>query len=88
LESLSSLVINKTKGSIEYCAKTGLPGYLEEGELEAVGIVCVVEADYLWESLPHLDTVGECPDKAQKAVRLIWCPLHNIRNPFLIKFLK
>ena len=64
MESLSSFIINKTKGSIKHCTKTGLPGYLEEWELESVGIICVIEADYLWEPLPHPDTIGKYPDKA------------------------
>jgi hypothetical protein len=37
---------------------------LEEWELESVGIICVIEADYLWEPLPHPDTIGKYPDKA------------------------
>jgi hypothetical protein len=57
-------IINKTKGSIKYCAKTGLPGYLEEWELESVGIIYIIEADYLWELLLYLDIIGECLDKA------------------------
>jgi hypothetical protein len=59
-----SFIINKTKGSIKYYAKTGLPGYLEEWELESVSIICVIEADYLWELLLYPDIIGEYLDKA------------------------
>ncbi len=64
LEPFQPFVVNQAKCSVEDGTEAGLAGYLEEWELETVGIVGIVEAEDLREALPHLNTEGKCPDQA------------------------
>jgi hypothetical protein len=85
LEPLPSLVVDQSESCIKDRTKASLSCCLEQWKLEAIGVVCVVKADDLGKPLPHLETVGKCPDKTNEAVRLIIRPLNDIGNIFLIK---
>lgn len=85
LEAFKPFIVDQTKRSVENSAEAGLAGYLEEWELKAVGIVGIVDAKDLWEALPHLDTVRKCPDQANQASWIAFCPLHHVGNLLFIE---
>ena len=58
------LFVDHPKGDIESCMDIRDASDVEEGHLETVGFVSVVDRDDIRESLPHLLTKGVGPNKS------------------------
>lgn len=65
-ETIDPFIVDQAKCDIENRAEASLARGLEKGELEAVGIVGVVEAKYLRKASPHLDAIRNCPYETYK----------------------
>lgn len=58
------LFVDHPKGDIESCMDIRDASDVEEGHLETVGFVSVVDRDDIWESLPHFLTKGVGPNES------------------------
>jgi hypothetical protein len=61
LKSFKPFIVDQAKSKVEDGSKAGLTGCLEEGKLETIRIVGVVETENLRETFPHPNTVRKGP---------------------------